>query len=557
MKNIFKSFLVVVCSGIFLNSCETTDLDLRVSPNDLTTSQADPNLILNAIQLAGVSNMDRFNDLSAQLTRIQYMTGRIYFNNFQGGVMNSVWSRTYSSEFNLAGDTGVDVGLFTNVEALKEINANSDINYDFHVAVGQTIKAYSLMLLTDFIGQAAFTQAGNPDEFPAPILDDGPVVYDGALALLDEAEALFQTNPSTLGATDFFYGGDSTKWIKLINSLRLRTYFLTGNTAAFNAVVAGGDYIETIEDDFQFQYGARVLQPDTRHPEYADDYGPTGAGGYLSNWLMETMLDKDDPRIRYYFYRQVEATPGADADPDEQFLSCSLFTVPQHFVDGGFTFCSVPNGYWGRTHGNDEGTPPDGFFKTAYGVYPAGGRFDDNSFASIGLGQGGGGAGIRPIILSAYVDFWRGAMASTPAQKAALLRSAMEKSIEKVQSFGALDGNADKSFEPSEADVTGYINETITAFNAATGDAQEDVFAEQYWIAQWGGAQEAWNYYRKTGYPTTLSPSWEPDPGPFPRSFFYPQDEVITNPNLDQRLDLTNQVFWDNNPASPAFPAAN
>ena len=557
MKKIFRTVLTVAFAGLVFNACETTDLDLRVSPNDLAISQADPNLILNSIQLAGVSNMDRFNQLSAQLTRIEYMGGRIYFNNFQGGVMNSVWARTYSSEFNLAG-SGVDVGLFTNVDALKEINANSDINYDFHVAVGQTIKAYSLLLLTDFIGQAAFTQAGNPDEFPAPILDDGPVVYDGALSLLDEAEALFATNPPTQGATDFYYGGDSTKWIKLINSIRLRTHFLTGNTAAFNAVIAGNNFISDVADDFQFQYGSRVLQPDTRHPEYANDYSPTGAGGYLSNWLMETMRVKEDPRIRYYFYRQVDATPGADADPDEQFLSCSLFTVPQHFIDGGFTtFCSVPNGYWGRNHGNDEGTPPDGFFKTAYGVYPAAGRFDDNSFGTIGLGQGGGGAGIRPIILASYVDFWRGAMATTPAAKAEFLRSAMEKSIEKVQPFAALDGNADRSFEPTATEVSDYIDDTIAAFLAASGDAQEDIFAEQYWIAQWGGAQEAWNYYRKTGYPTTLSPSWEPDPGPFPRSFFYPQDEVITNPNLQQRADLTTQVFWDTNPASPTFPQAN
>ena len=33
-------------------------------------------------------------------------------------------------------------------------------------------------------------------------------------------------------------------------------------------------------------------------------------------------------------------------------------------------------GYWGRDHGNDEGTPPDNFTRTASGVYPAGGSFD-------------------------------------------------------------------------------------------------------------------------------------------------------------------------------------
>jgi len=545
-----------VVAGLIFNSCETTDLDLLVSPNDLAITQADPNLILNSIQLAGASNMERFSQLSSELTRIEYMSGRIYQNTFQGSVMNSVWSRTYSSEFNLPG-SGVDVGLFTNVQALQEINEASDINYNFHVAVGQTLKAYSLLLLTDFIGEAVLSQAGNPDEFPAPLLDSGQEVYAGALALLDEAEALFAGNPPTLGATDFFYGGDSTRWIKLINTIRLRSYFLTDNTAAFNAIISTGNFISTAADDFQWQYGTRVLQPDTRHPQYANDYSPTGAGGYLSNWLMETMSVQDDPRTRYYFYRQVDATPGADAPADEQFLSCSLFTVPQHFIDGGFTFCSVPNGFWGRSHGNDEGTPPDGFFKTAYGVYPAAGRFDDNSFEAIGLGQGGGGAGIAPIMLSSYVDFWRGEMATSDAEKAVFLRAAMQKSIAKVQGFGALDGNADKSFEPTAAEVTAFIDGTVNTYNASTPEVKANIFAEQYWISQWGGGQEAWNYYRKTGYPTSLTPNWEPDPGAFPRSFLYAQDEVITNPNLNQRENLLNQVFWDTNPASPAFPLAN
>ncbi len=211
---------------------------------------------------------------------------------------------------------------------------------------------------------------------------------------------------------------------------------------------------------FSFNSVSRELQPDTRHQDYASDYTPSGANIYQSNWFMETMLEKDDPRIRYYFYRQVDATPGANdingdsVDPDEELLACSLVVPPQHYIDGGFTYCSVDNGYWGRSHGNDEGTPPDGFQRTAVGVYPAGGRFDDNSFGGVGLGLGGGGAGIEPIILASYVDFWRADMAASDADKATFMGAGMEKSIAKVQSFGALDANADKSFEPIATDVT-------------------------------------------------------------------------------------------------------
>ena len=544
MKSLIKYITIVLVAGGLLNSCETTDLDLRVSPNDLASNQADPNLLLTSVQLAYATNQQVFADLSAELTRIDYMFGRNYFNNYPGSVLNGVWARTYSSSGNGVGD-GVSVGILTNLQTLEAIDAaNPDLDYSFHIGVTKTLYAHSLMQLVDFVGEAAFSEAGNPGEFPAPLLDSGQEVYNAALDLLDEAESALASGPDALGAADLFYDEDASKWVKLINTIRLKAYYTTSNTAAFNQVVAGGNYIQDSEDDFFLRYGSSELQPDSRHPDYASDYTPSGANIYQSNWIMETMLNNNDPRIRYYFYRQTDATPGADADPDEERLACSLAVPPQHFIDGGFTYCSVPNGYWGRTHGNNEGTPPDNFFRTAVGVYPAGGRFDDDSFGTVGLGLGGGGAGIEPIIMSSYVDFWIGFMGDDAA-KAQALRDGLTKSIATVQSFGALDGNADLSFEPTPERVTAYIDGIVADFNAASGEAKENIYAEQYFTTLYGGASEAWVYYRKTGYPTTIPPNWELNPGPYPLSFLYPQNEVVTNPNLTQKTSQEEVVFWN------------
>ena len=148
-------------------------------------------------------------------------------------------------------------------------------------------------------------------------------------------------------------------------------------------------------------------------------------------------------------------------------------------------------------------------------------------------------------------------MASSAAEKATFLESAMTKSIAKVQSFGSLDSGADLSVAPSDDEVTTYIEDTVADYLAATGDDQMNILSEQYWIALYGGGVEAYNYYRRTGFPTTLAPNWELNPGAFPRSFLYPQTEVITNSNVSQKSDLSTQVFWDTNPAGPAFPSAN
>ncbi len=603
MKRVLKYIAVVFLAGGLFNACETTDLDQRVSPNDLASNQADPNLLLNSIQLAYASNMTVISDRGAELTRIDYMFGRDYFNNYPGSTFDGIWSRTYSSGFTQIGPTTtVQVGMFTNINNLISINEATEVDYSFHIAVGKTLQAHMLMLLVDYLGEAAFSEASNPEEFSAPLLDDGPSVYNEALGLLSEAEALFNTDPATLGATDLFYGGDSDLWLKLVNTIRLKAYVTTGDAANFNSVIAGGNYITEAEDDFEFQFGASELQPDTRHPDYAADYTTSGANIYQSNWLMETMLDDNDPRIRYYFYRQVGETPGADADPDEETLACSLVVPPQHFQDGGFTYCSVELGYWGRTHGNDEGTPPDNFTRVAVGVYPAGGKFDGDLFRNgsiedqgdgtfdfeldaaddgVNLGLGAGGVGIEPIILSSYVEFWRAQMAMAAGDAPAasgFIRSGLEKSIAKVQSFqdpnfigGALldDSTFDSatgaitsaslasSLVPTAADVTAYIDGKIAEFDGGDNETQMNVLGEEYFKTLFGGATEAYNFYRSTGFPNTLVPNWELNPGAFPRTFLYPQNEVITNPNLTQRSDLATQVFWDTNPASPTFPSAN
>ncbi len=552
MKNIFKYISIALLALLPLSSCETTELDLRKNPNALT--EADPNLLLNTVQLNYRNVMTTFNNFGAQLTRIDYMSGRIYFNNYTGASSNGIWSNTY-------------VGIMSNTLSMEEINAETDIDYSYNVAMGKTMLAHSLLLIVDYIGEAAYSQALNPSEFPAPVLDDGASVYAAAIGLLNEAGALFNsTSGLPTGATDLFYDGDASKWIKAVNTIKMKAYLTTGDLAAFNSIASGSNYITSSADDLQFQYGTNILNPDTRHPDYAQAYTDTGAGGYRSNWIMWQMLENDDPRIRYYFYRQADGTPGnVDINGDEvpvneETLSCSLFIVPDHYE--GLPYCSLPNGYWGRSHGNDEGGPPDGLLKTTPGVYPAAGNFDDNRFEGIFQGAGGAGAGIEPIILASYVDFWKAeaayASGASDAVVAGHIQAGLTKSIAKTQSFAALDGAADTSFEPTAEEITAFITGVVDDFTAgATEEDKMNVLGTQFFITMYGGGAEAHNFYRRTGYPTNLLPNWEPDPGPYPRSFLYPSDEVITNPNLTQKSDLTTQVFWDTNPASPQFPPAN
>jgi hypothetical protein len=478
--------------------------------------------------------------------------------------------------------------MIPNTFAIADANAAAgDGSLNYAEGVSKTLLAHNMMLLVDFIGDVPFSQANNPDEFPAPVVDSGADVYATALSLLDEAVTLFD------GATgeDLFYNtggiGNTDQWIRLVNTIRMKAALTTGDLATFTAIESAGNFINDPADDFQYQYIENDVNPDGRHPDYINDYTPSGSNIYPSNWLMNQMMTNNDPRIRYYFYRQSGCVPGASCNPDPMGeavtqLTCSILQPPVHYVNAGFgdIFCFLEDGYWGRPHGNDEGTPPDGFLKTASGVYPSGGSFDgasdypedDSDFAGkfVAVGAGGGGAGIEPIMLASFVDFYKAEayLASNDAVNAAVyLEAGISKSIAKVQSFGALDGAADAAAMTSAMNpdrIASFIDATIADFNAAPLTSaldgfgwpvekdKMDILGEQLMVAQFGAGNDAFNFIRRTGHPRTLARSLEGSPGLFPRSVLYPSSEVSANPSIDQKTDLSVKVFWDEGVTNPA-----
>ncbi|MEX0360358.1 MAG: SusD/RagB family nutrient-binding outer membrane lipoprotein, partial [Allomuricauda sp.] len=256
--------------------------------------------------------------------------------------------------------------------------------------------------------------------------------------------------------------------------------------------------------------------------------------------------------------RQTNAVPGAEIAPNEELLNCSLETPPQHYINAGFggDFCWLPNGFWGRAHGEADGIPPDGLLRATYGTYPVGGRFDDDSFLAISPSAGGGGTGITNLLTAFGVDFMRAEMAlaaGNTGDARTFMLAGYAKSVAKVQAFlTGREAGADLSFVPSEGDVNAYATQVGIAFDDADADGKWDVLGEQYFIAHFGNGVEPYNFYRRTGFPTTLQPNLEPDPGTFIRSMYYPANAVNNNSNISQKADQTQPVFWDTNPTAPA-----
>lgn len=562
MKSI-KYFLIALLALFTFNSCETTELDLTNNPNFLSPEQADVNFFLNAIQVDFANNVLRFGRVGSQLTRLSQMSGsgNNYLNTYSAASFNGAWSGSYSQ-------------IIADVRAMNAI-AEQD-NLTKHIGIGQVIEAYTLITLVDYFGDVPYSEIIDPTNLN-PKLDSGESVYQVAISLLNQAISNFgEASPNV--DKDFYYDNNYANWIKLANTIKMKVYIQTrlvdaNAIASFNTIVASGNYIISESDNFVFNYSTEFDNPNSRHPDYNNAYQTTGTSGYQSNWLMDYMLnDKSiaDPRIRYYFYRQRNSIP---TNPTQQFnlLSCALEDIPQHYAAAGAVFCypgfPVPAnglGYWGRDHGLIAGIPGDSRLRTAIGIYPAGGRFDDNSFAGINnRDRGALGAGVAPILISSTVDFWRAEAAlfggtGTPATHIA---NGIQKSISYVRTFTNRSADVLNPINPVHipdlADDATYIAEVVSRVNNAGGNNEVlDILGKEFLVSLFGNGIDAFNYYRRTGYPTGLQPHRNPSPGDFIRSNYYPANAANNNVNIPQKDNVTTPVFWDTNSASN-FPFSN
>ena len=567
-----KIIYILTIIVVFSACKDFTDLDLRDNPSAVRPDQAEPDFLYNSIAL----NFNNFyfatyNNTST-LTRMRGTAGGFTYNNsFQATNFNGIWNIAYA-------------GLLPDFEALEAQAAEKGL--DYYSGTIKVLKAFTLITLVDYFGDVPYSQATKGLDNISPKADKATDVYAAAETILNEAIATLQnvTETSPKPAIDMYYDGDAAKWITLAKTLKLKMYLTTrlvdnGAKDKINALLAEDDLIDAANEDFQFNYGSQRNNPNSRHPNYSNVY-ESNDGDYMANyymWLLYNEKGIEDPRIRFYFYRQDRD----QSDDDPNVWSCIFSEIPDdaarpaHYaaVDPDMPYCSIgmTTGYYGRDHLNGAGIPPDGPIRTVYGLYPAAGKFDDNSFKFMqneGI-DGGKGEGINPFILSSYVDFMRaeGAlMLGTSDNAKEKLESGIRKSIAKVLGFQSLtpqdfnrvvtdaitgeDKTIAQLFVPDAAAIDAYVTNVLDSYDAAANDDEKlDIIMKEYYIALWGNPMEAYNNYRRTGKPANMQPAIEPTSGEFLRSALYPANYVNLNANAKQKVGNV-QVFWDNNPAT-------
>lgn len=620
-KSIILAFLLILG-----NSCT---LDLLEDPNNVPMTGTRATLLLNSMQRSVANLFQTSSTFGMQMTRQQNSAGVQYFNVYGPQSFDGMWSTAYA-------------GILQDAQAV--ITFADDNGWARHAGLARILSAYTLLQLVDYFGDVPYSEALNGLSNLNPKVDDDQQLYTVALELLDRAEPDLKTalttaatpgylNPLAETPADLYYANNYGFWIRLINSLKLKAYLNlrlitpAAAQAGIDAVLADPDgLIVNQNHNWVFRYGANISDPDSRHPRFTANY-PGGGGNYMSNYMMWQMyhaynatsvnatVGKGDPRMRFYFYRQTNANntdpnnircvtatsipahyparvgaevvygvagipPGISTDPANDAWSSASGTLSR-------TFCYPTNvGYWGRDHVDNQGIPPDGLLRTAWGAYPAGGRFDNN--VNIGVNattrRGMGGAGFQPMMMRSFVQFMLAEAASTLTLTGAstprtYYETGIRNSFQDVRDFvvngtfgigsaaateatvgaanaaGAATAGINTFYPAADyaTDVENYVTAALTAYDAQDATGRLNYIAREYWVAAFCNGVETYNLYRRTGMPTGMQPTLQPSPGDFPRTFFYPNNFATLNNTVQQRTDLKTRVFWDTNTSNLDF----
>ena len=544
MKRILAIISVTALLVFIVGSCDFFNLDLTEDPDEVTLSDANPDYALNAMQVDfknflnddDPANWNGMNKFGMEVVRMMNPWGGTYENAYNPTNFDNVWNNAYQ-------------GLLMDAYTFLPIYEENE--WWIHAAITKVLQAYTLVTLVDFFGDVPWSESFDPTNFN-PKADDDQAVYNVAISKLDEALADLSKESKATPLYDLFYGGDAAAWTTLAKTLKLKIYLnlrlidAPGATSVINSLIADGDLISEPSQNWCFEYSRNTDNPDCRHPYFTYDY-LNGGNDYMANYYMWTLYEEKpvvDPRIRYYFYRQV-----LTSSEDFQELPCYGTDRPSHYaVD--MPFCTLNDGYWGRDHLDDDGIPPDTRKRTLWGVYPAGGEFDSDIGLPGQASSGLQGAGAEVLMLDSYVKFMLSEAAltlGTTGDPRQLLLEGVQSSIDYVMAFG--EDVVVEAFIPSQEDIDDYLAEVGSLYDAAANDTERlEVIVKEYYIALFGNGIESYNLVKRTTMPSNLQPALLEAPGDFPRTFNYPADCVNLNSSISQKPH-TVQVFWDTNPA--------
>jgi hypothetical protein len=481
-----KSIIALILIATYCSSCDKYLGDVRAdvnNPTDVPSKLLLPTITVGTAWTAG-NNLNRAASLL-----VQYNSGvsgdpaQFDVYELEGGFDNQWNFEIYN-------------GIIHNSRKIisKEQNANPA-----YAGVAKLHMAYAFSIATDLWGDVPYSQAGYGLEFPQPRFDKQEHIYlgnqslgiQGLLSLVREAMAdLEKASPVKPGAVDdIVYGGDMTKWKRMGNTLLLKLAMQVSNVVpdtarnVINSVITSNLFINDNSLDFEVPFKTVTTQANNQNPLWAFDILNRPSEEMMSSRFLAFMRNLNDT-IRLSKY----------------------YTKPNN------TFTGYENG--------SNLTAPVLATRSRYNTYITGAN---------------GEAPVRMItnFQRAFILAEAALILGTPGDPNTLYQEGIRASMRKV---GMTD-----------AEINNYFatNPSVVTLSGTTQDKQRQIITQKY-IAFVGNGIEAYNDFRRTGYPmlTVSSNAKGDDPSTIPKRFPYTVAEGERNPNQPNPRTRTNVKVW-------------
>ncbi|MFC3415242.1 SusD/RagB family nutrient-binding outer membrane lipoprotein [Algoriphagus hitonicola] len=518
MKISNKLAVMLMAGSLTFASCSESELlDLNIDQNSATDIDMSYLFSRATLAIGGEYENTRIAMLYAS-TMVQqtastagYFSGDKYFYNAQ-----------YSGAYMQTHYTGV-VRLLTHVITRTDGDpAQANLN-----AAATVLRVFDLHRMTDIYGDIPYFQAGRGlegEENWFPAYDSQEEIYTAMIADLRAARDRFSESANSLGAQDFLYGGDISKWRKFTNALLMRIAMRMSNVdpttaqQVFTEANSSGAFTSNEDIAFiQYDSGPQGVNRNGLNDGYWNTY-KYSRDCKISATMMDWMNANNDPRKMIL--------TGGVGDPEN---ASTWITDPDAQI-------GMPNGYTSTNIGEvvPEGTL-DGF------------SIVQRNFSMLNL---------------KYLD-WEDPYYLISYAEVELMRA--EAAVK-----GWISSDAETHFSNGvaaainswvyfDADFTVDAQETAAyiagrGFGSASNEDKLRLIGEEYWAANFLNAIEAWSNWRRTGYPE-LAPTEDPNAfeGNFiPRRLRYWENEIGSNPENYQAAvsrmggdSFATRMWWD------------
>ena len=344
-------------------------------------------------------------------------------------------------------------------------------------AIALTMRAFCMAHCTDGFGDVPFTEAfQGRDGLAQPLFDTQRSIYERLYEDLELANSLYDVSKSLKSPSrDLLYGGDMAKWKRFTNSLHLRLLMRCinrdgelGISERIRSLVSQPTLYPLFEsnDDNATLFYTGVV-PFVNYFKNTTYENFTTYGRRASASFVDRMAAIGDPRLSIYFVRRGDAWGGYPSGEP---------------VDETTTTENVANLNWEVLA---QSTSP-------FSVM----RYDEVLFLLAEAAQRGVIAGVGAeeyyeAAIRASIGYWHG-----------------------VDTSGA---------ELPESVIEAYLQ------NVAYDGTLRCIIEQKYIALFWCG-MEAWNEYRRTGYPELTIGSATSNDHILPTRFEYPVNTSTTNP---------------------------